>query len=251
MGNPFHYWTAILKKLNHDFLIKLWKHFLSTILALIVVNTIHSQTRGTKVGYIDMEYIHRMYPIMPKQLSSWSKKHKWKQEIETKKSNNKIRALLKTLLTKDWLRKKLEIKFLKNVWIFSKKFGFMEIWWCKNLFWLIQDQVFTAVQDIAESLNTTFFLTSLLINAVCCKRFDISDQVLQYWTEQKRNSWQKNNLKLKQNKEDAIEDNPFLAERQKILDDKKSHKRFNYCRSKVSSRTKKADFEEKRQKCFW
>jgi hypothetical protein len=44
----------------------------------------------------------------------------------------------------------------------------------------------------------------------------------------------------KQNREDAIEDNPLLSERQKILDDKKSHKRFNYCRSKVSSRKKES-----------
>jgi Skp family chaperone for outer membrane proteins len=52
------------KKFNHDFLI-LWsyeKTFFDTILALIVINTIHSQTRGTKVGYIDMEYILQNVP---------------------------------------------------------------------------------------------------------------------------------------------------------------------------------------------
>jgi hypothetical protein len=43
------------------------KHFLIPFLALIVINTIHSQTRGTKVGYIDMEYICRMFLIMLKQ----------------------------------------------------------------------------------------------------------------------------------------------------------------------------------------
>jgi hypothetical protein len=36
-----------------------------------------------------------MYPIMPKQLSSWSKSTKWKQEIETKKIElNKIKEVL-------------------------------------------------------------------------------------------------------------------------------------------------------------
>jgi hypothetical protein len=42
----------------------------------------------------------------------------------------------------------------------------------------------------------------------------------------------------KQNREDEIQDNP-LSERQKILDEKKGHKRFNYCRSKIDSRKKR------------
>jgi hypothetical protein len=43
----------------------------------------------------------------------------------------------------------------------------------------------------------------------------------------------------KQNREDEIQDNPLLSERQKILDEK-SHKRFNYCRSKIDSRKKES-----------
>jgi Skp family chaperone for outer membrane proteins len=39
------------------------KHFLISILALIVVNTVH-QTRGTKIGYIDMEYILQNGPML-------------------------------------------------------------------------------------------------------------------------------------------------------------------------------------------
>jgi hypothetical protein len=46
----------------------------------------------------------------------------------------------------------------------------------------------------------------------------------------------------KQNREDEIQDNPLLSERQKILDEKKGHKRFNYCRSKIDSRKKKAEY---------
>jgi hypothetical protein len=67
------------------------KNIFDTILALIVVNTIHSQTRGTKVGYIDMEYICRMFPIMPKQLYSWSKKSTKRNLRPRKIGLNKIK----------------------------------------------------------------------------------------------------------------------------------------------------------------
>ena len=38
------------------------KQFLFLFLTLIAINTIQSQTRGTKVGYIDMEYILQNVP---------------------------------------------------------------------------------------------------------------------------------------------------------------------------------------------
>lgn len=38
------------------------KHILIPILALILANTVQSQTRGTKIGYIDMEYILQNVP---------------------------------------------------------------------------------------------------------------------------------------------------------------------------------------------
>ena len=58
-------------------------------------------------------------------------------------------------------------------------------------------------------------------------------------------------MKLKKRKkarEDAIEDNPFLAERQKILDDKKATRDSIIAGRKLAQEKKKADFEEKRQK---
>jgi hypothetical protein len=51
----------------------------------------------------------------------------------------------------------------------------------------------------------------------------------------------------KQNREDEIQDNP-LSERQKILDEKKGHKRFNYCRSKIDSRKKESRIRGKTTK---
>jgi Skp family chaperone for outer membrane proteins len=62
------------------------KHFLIPILALVVVNTIQSQTRGTKIGYIDMEYILQNVPNYTEaNVQLEQKAQKWKQEIESKK----------------------------------------------------------------------------------------------------------------------------------------------------------------------
>ena len=38
------------------------KEFLFIFLALIVINTVQAQTKGAKVGYIDMEYILQNVP---------------------------------------------------------------------------------------------------------------------------------------------------------------------------------------------
>ena len=63
------------------------KQFLFLFLTLIVAGTIQSQTKSTKIGYIDMEYILQNvsnYKEAQNQLEQ--KAQKWKQEIETKKN---------------------------------------------------------------------------------------------------------------------------------------------------------------------
>ena len=66
------------------------KQFLFLFLTLIVAGTIQSQTKSTKIGYIDMEYILQNvsnYKEAQNQLEQ--KAQKWKQEIETKKNEIK------------------------------------------------------------------------------------------------------------------------------------------------------------------
>jgi Skp family chaperone for outer membrane proteins len=240
------------------------KHFLVLFLALIVVNTIHSQTRGTKVGYIDMEYILQNVPNYAEATVQLEQKaQKWKQEIETKKIElNKIKEALtaeKPLLTKGLIEEReLEIKFLENEMLDfqQKRFGANgDLMMQKSvLVKPIQDQVFTAVQDIAESLKYDFVFdkSSDLTMLFAAKRFDISDQVLRVLNRaEKREQLTKKQLEAqeaKQSKEDAIEENPLLAERQKILDDKKATRDSIIAGRKLAQEQKKADFEEKRQK---
>lgn len=240
------------------------KHLLLLFLAITVANTIHAQTRGTKVGYIDMEYILQNvsnYSDATAQLEQ--KATKWKQEIEVKKIEvNKIKEALsaeKPLLTKGLIEEReLEIKFLENEMLDyqQKRFGANgDLMIQKSILVKpIQDQVFTAVQDIAEKQKYDFVFdkSSDLTMLFAAKRFDISDQVLRVLNRaEKREQLTKKELateEAKQKKEDAIEENPFLAERQKILDDKKATRDSILADRKLAQEKKKADFEERRQK---
>jgi Skp family chaperone for outer membrane proteins len=240
------------------------KHFLISFLSFIVINTIHSQTRGTKVGYIDMEYILENVPNYAEATIQLEQKaQKWKQEIETKKiAITKIKEALtaeKPLLTKGLIEEReLEIKFLENELLDfqQKRFGSSGdlILQKSTLAKPIQDQVFTAVQDIAEAKKYDFIFdkSSDLTMLFAAKRFDISDQVLRVLNRaEKREQLTKKQVaaeEAKENREDAIQDNPLLSERQKILDEKKVTRDSIIADRKLIQEKKKAEYDERRQK---
>ena len=214
------------------------KEFLFIFLVLIFVNTSQAQTRGTKVGYIDMEYILQNVPDYTEAQNQLEQKaQKWKQEVEAKKNEiNKLKENLKAekaLLTKGLIEERSsEIAFLENenLEYQQKKFGPNgELITQKNaLTKPIQDQVFTAVQDIAEAKKYDFIFdkTSDMTMLFAAKRFDISDQIVRVLNRtEKREQLTKKQLKEeadKEAKEDAIADNPALSDRQKSLDAKKA-----------------------------
>ncbi len=214
------------------------KQFLFIFLALIVANTFQAQTRGTKVGYIDMEYILQNVPDYTEAQNQLEQKaQKWKQEIEVKKTEiNKLKDALKAekaLLTKGLIEERIaEIVFLENetLDLQQKRFGPNgDLMTQKaSLTKPIQDQVFTAVQDIAEAKKYDFIFdkTSDLTMLFAAKRFDISDQIIRVLNRtEKREQLTKKQLKeeeAKEAKEDAMDDNPALANKQKSLDAKKA-----------------------------
>jgi Skp family chaperone for outer membrane proteins len=240
------------------------KHFLIPILALIVGNTIQSQTRGTKIGYIDMEYILQNVPNYAEaNVQLEQKAQKWKQEIEAKKIEiDKIKEALKAekaLLTKGLIEEReMEIKFLENEMLDfqQKRFGANgDLIIQKSLLVKpIQDQVFTAVQDIAEAKKYDFIFdkSSDLTMLFSAKRFDVSDQVLRVLNRaEKREQLTKKQLQAeeaKESKEDAIDENPAMAERQKALDDRKAARDQVIADRKLAQEKKKQEFEERRQK---
>ncbi|SEF71696.1 OmpH family outer membrane protein [Flavobacterium urumqiense] len=239
------------------------KHFLFPFLAFIVLSTINGQTKGTKIGYIDMEYILQNVTDYTEAKSQLDQKaQKWKQEIEVKKIEvNKLKDALKAekaLLTKQLIdERETEIKFLENEMIDyqQKRFGptgdliQQKIVLSKP----IQDQVFTAIQDIAERLKYDFIFdkSSDLTMLFTAKRFDISEQVLRVLNRtEKREQLTKKQLKdqeTKENKEDALDENPVLADRKKALDEKKAGRDQIIADRKLLQEQKKKEFDERRK----
>lgn len=240
------------------------KHFLFLFLATIGINSLHSQTRGNRVGYIDMEYILQNVASYNESNSLLEEKaEKWKQEIETKKLEiNKVKEALtaeKPLLTKALIEEReTEITFLENelLDLQQKRFGPNGLLMSQKslLAKPIQDQVFTAVQDIAEAKKYDFIFdkSSDLTMIFADKRFDISDQVLRVINRtEKREQLSKKELAAEQEKEDkenAIDSNPNLAERQKVLDERKAARDKILADRKLAQEQKKKDYEDRRQK---
>ena len=239
------------------------KHFLYLFLSLVIVQTINAQTRGTKVGYIDMEYILQNVPDYTEATIQLEQKaQKWKQEIESKKVElNKIKEALKAekaLLTKELIdERETEITFLENEMLEyqQKRFGAKgDLVLQKSILAMpIQDQVFTAIQDIAVARKYDFIFdkSSDLTMLFADKRFDISEQVLRVLNRsEKREQLTKKQLKeeeLKENREDALDENPIVAERQKALDDKKTSREKILADRKLLQEQKKKEFDDKRK----
>ena len=239
------------------------KHFLYLFLSLVIVQTINAQTRGTKVGYIDMEYILQNVPDYTEATIQLEQKaQKWKQEIESKKVElNKIKEALKAekaLLTKELIdERETEITFLENEMLEyqQKRFGAKgDLMLQKSILAMpIQDQVFTAIQDIAVARKYDFIFdkSSDLTMLFADKRFDISEQVLRVLNRsEKREQLTKKQLKeeeLKENREDALDENPIVAERQKELDDKKTSREKILADRKLLQEQKKKEFDDKRK----
>ena len=239
------------------------KEILYLFLGLLTTSLCSAQTRGTKLGYIDMEYILENvadYTEAKNQLESQAQK--WKSEIDAKKIEiNKLKDLLKAervLLTKELIEEReTEISFLENenLEYQQKRFGANGdlITQKSILVKPIQDQVFTAVQDIAERLKYDFIFdkTSDLTMLFAAKRFDISEQILRVLNRtDKREQLTKKQLKEAEaieSREDALDDNPAVADRKKILENKKAERDQVIEDRKLLQEQKKTEFENKKK----
>ena len=239
------------------------KEFLFIILSFFALTSIKAQTKGNKVGYIDMEYILQNVPnYIEAKAQLEQKAQKWNQEIELKKLEiNKLTEALKAekpLLTAELIEEReTEIKFLETEKLDyqQKRFGPNGdlIIQKAGLVKPIQDQVFTAVQDIAEAKKYDFIFdkSSHLTILFAAKRFDISDQVIRVLNRsEKREQLTKKQQKeeeAKENKEDALDENPALAEREKALSDKKTAREQLVADKKAAQEEAKKKYEERRK----
>ena len=239
------------------------KYFVITIIAIFSVLQTNAQSRGIKIGYIDMEYILQNVPDYSEAKSQLEQKaQKWKQDIETKKVDiAKLKDALKTeraLLTKELIDERdEEIKFQEDELLDfqQKKFGPNGDLMTQKAVLVkpIQDQVFTAVQDIAEAkkFDYVFDKSSDLTMLFAAKRYDISDQVIRVITRaEKREQMSAKQVKTQEAKdelEDAISDNPALDARKKALEDKKKAREELVAQRKAEAEAKRAEKEAKRK----
>lgn len=224
---------------------------------------IAAQGRGVKIGYIDMEYILQNVPEYSEAKNLLEQKaQKWKQEIEVKKNAiTKLKESLKVervLLTKELIEEREEEITLQETELMDyqlKRFGPNGDLIVQKavLTQPVQDQVFNAVQDIAEAKKYDFIFdrTSELTMLFAAKRFDISDQVVRKLARaSKRNQLTKKQLKeeeAKEAKEDMVEESSNLTERQKKLDERKAAREKLVADRKAEAEAKRKEAADKKK----
>ena len=238
------------------------KHFLILFLLAAFSGALQAQSRGIRIGYIDMEYILEKVPDYAEAKNQLElKAQKWKQEIELKRNEiTKLKENLKTervLLTKELIEEREEeITYLETMLLDyqQKRFGSTGdlITQKAVLVKPIQDQVFTAVQDIADQgkYDFVFDKSSDLTMLFGAQKHNISDKVIRAITRAgKREQLSKKQLKeelSKEMKEDMIDDNPELAEREKAAALKKEERAKLLEDRKAAAAERKAANDAKR-----
>lgn len=214
------------------------KHLFLVILFAFTCSLQAQIVKGLRIGYIDMEYILQNVPDFTEAKNQLEQKaQKWKQEITVKNNEiTKLKESLKTeriLLTKELIEEREEeIAFQEKelMEIQEKRFGPNGDLIVQRAVLVkpIQDQVFTAVQDIAEQRKFDFVFdkSSDLTMIFAAKQYDISDMVVRKLTRiAKRSQLSKSELKEQEKKEyqeDVQDANSDYAIRKKALDDKKA-----------------------------
>jgi Skp family chaperone for outer membrane proteins len=221
-----------------------------------------AQTRGVKIGYIDMEYILEKVPDYAEAKNQLElKANTWKQEIETKKNDiKKLKDALaseKVLLTKELINdKEEEINVLEKEMLDyqQKRFGPQgDLMIQKSaLVKPIQDQVFNIVQDIAVQRKYDFIFdkSSDLTMLFTAERFDISDFVLKALER----AGKKVELSKKQQKiQDAKDlrevettENPEILDKEKKVQATKDEREKKLQERKDAAAEKKKEADEKR-----
>lgn len=212
------------------------KQFL-LIIAMLAALGANAQSRGIKIAYIDMEYILEKVPDYAEAKNQLElKAQKWKQEIEVKKNDvNKLKESLKTekvLLTKELIvEREEEIAALEKELLDyqEKRFGPKGdlITQKAVLVKPIQDQVFTAVQDVSaqRKIDFVFDKSSDLTMLYAAKKYDISEYVIRQLTRSsKREQLSGKELKKLEEAEakEDIADDPEYMEKNKAAEDRKA-----------------------------
>jgi len=239
------------------------KRYLIAFLTILAGFNAAAQTKGLKIGYIDMEYILEKSPDFAEAKNQLDlKAGKWKQEMDAKRNEiNKQKESLqaeKALLTKELIEEREEeIQYLeKDLSDYQQqKFGPSgELVSQKSvLVKPIQDQIFTIVQDIATSRKYDFIFdkASDLTMLFAAKKYDLSDLIVKRLARAAKTEKLSNNELKKleeQEKQEDLENDPDYAARKEAKDAKKEEREKKLEERKAAQDAKRKEIEDKREK---
>ena len=240
---------------------------ISIILLVIFSPLAASAQRGINIGYIDMDYILENIPEYQEASSQLDHRvQEWKNEIDAKRREiSEIQTQLeneKALLTKELLEEREEdIQYLQDqiTEYQQKRFGpggdF--IIQKKQLIKPIQDQVFTAVQEIADKRNFDFIFdrTSEIGMIYAKSNYDMSDQVLRIITRaanREQIETRQDRIELEQAENRTVAQDSVVQARAQASENAKTERELyieQRRRERDSMRAvKKAEFEARRAK---
>ena len=232
---------------------------------LLSIISINAQ-RGVRVGYIDTEYILQNlsdYQDAKKQLDN--KAQKWKAEIDKRKADLETKKQQlnneRVLLTADLIdEREEELEIIENELLEyqQKRFGPNGdlVIQKKQLTQPIQDQIFTAIQEIAESKKFDFIFdkSADVVMLYSTDRYNVSEQVLK--TIDRTNK--RNQIKNKKERRELDEEDNIVKidnsqdERQKLIDERNAKREKELAKRKAELEAKREarrkENEERKQK---
>lgn len=216
---------------------KLMKYNVLCLLTLfsILGSTAHAQ-RGVRIGYIDTQFILESVPeYQDANAQLNAKAGKWKLDIDEKLNTilqkRKDLSNEKALLTKELIEEREEDIAFEEKEILDyqqKRFGpngdlFIQK---KQLMQPIQDQIFQAVQDIADSKQYDFIFdkSSDAVMLYSDKKFDLSEQIIRSITRSSKRTQAETKAERKAADQEELvpEINTDLEAREKELETKKT-----------------------------
>jgi len=239
---------------------------LLVVLLVVIAFSSNAQKSNIRMGYIDTEYILENIPEYNEALAQLEQKvQKWKSEIDLKlRGIEKKKADLRNervLLTKELIEEKEEEIKIEEAEILDyqqKRFGPNGdlIIQKRTLIEPIQDQVLTAVQELATAKKYDFIFdkSADVVMMYSNKRYDLSDYIVRVLTRAAKRT-QAKGKKAKKNAEsevvipvinEAVDERKKAAEakkaeRQRILDERRK-------KTLELKEAKKKAFAEKRAK---
>ncbi|WP_246284956.1 OmpH family outer membrane protein [Winogradskyella wichelsiae] len=240
--------------------IKMMKFKVLFLLIVVVMGFSANAQRGVRIGYIDTEYILQNVPEYQEANSQLAKKvQQWKSEIETKlnaiqqKKNELDNESV--LLTKELYDERFEDISFEEAEVLDyqqKRFGpegdlMIQK---RQLIEPIQDQIFAAVQEIAEtkSYDFVFDRSADVVMLYSAERYDMSEQVLRTITRTSKRTQAKNKKERKALEEEEVvpEVNGDKDARQQALEDRKAQ-RESQLAAKRAEREKAVEERKKAQ----